>query len=308
MVENIVYLDAPCTWSTNWDEKNRFNYKALNIADSGERIATTTGVSFLNEKFLAAAHHASGKVGIFDLAAEANPLYTFNCPFTMDDIASNKLSKYTYEIIVSGNWAANYAIFSLAFDMLTLKPSAKLIGVCAAPTEAGHVPKTFSHSVFYIENSICICLHTGHDPRIDIDHGKSVIRLPRGFYPTGACWDSAKKHIYIGANHQLPTEKAFTGSCSSIWRFEAANRSLNCLIKIDDCHVDSLALCGEKLWFNNQYRNILMSFDINHPSTLFAIRHDSLGFPHGIDIHDNKHLAVANYKPSSIAIFDLSKL
>ena len=309
-MEDAKELESVLLWNTEWNEPNRFNCDALHIADGGDWMPECTGVTFLNEELIAGAHHASGRIAIFNIHCSTHPILKIDCPFAMDDIASKRISEREYEIVVSGNWEAHYATYRLTLDKMSGQPSMKLMAICRAPVFMNkNVPKTFSHSVLFIEGSICVCLHTGHSPRIDINHGEKIIRVPNGLYPTAACWHEKDRKLFIGTNHQVPDKEGFQGSGCSIWKADLAKEDFELVTELQSSHIDSMVLAGHKLWFNNQYQDAIMTTYIDGRSCpVRRLRHKSIGFPHGIDIYENRLLAVSNYKPSGISIFDISAL
>jgi hypothetical protein len=59
------------------------------------------------------------------------------------------------------------------------------------------------------------------------------------------------------------------------------------------------------LWVNDQYGDRVLGMKLTDPSNFVSLEAPEINFPHGISLSPGGRLAVANYKTSSISIFDL---
>jgi len=154
-----------------WKEPNRKNLSPLHIANRGARNSTVTGVAWIDEYRLVANHRDGMRVALFDVRKGESPLAVADLPNLNDDVAVWSLGDGSWEVVISDCWHGLYTKLRL-----TLEPEP----VFERLTTQWNNRKTFSHGVNYdSQGQLWLALMTGMDPRIEIDGGGGVWRLPR---------------------------------------------------------------------------------------------------------------------------------
>ena len=282
-----------------WSEPNNFEYKDLHVGDRGSRLATITGVTWLTRSILVAAHHCSGKIGIFNLNNDKVPIKTININTRTDDVTCRWVDSQNFLISCSATWSGEQVLIkgSLIDNSLNL----------GNPQLIKNLDHSFSHGTFFIGTEPGICFSTGEFPRIQI--GDKIITLPLGNLPTTAFYEDKSSLLYICANkYPASQENIQVPSEATIWRFNMSNNILDYICSIDQCHVDKCQIFYGCLWINNQYRDNVTAVNLANPENQLVIKHDSIDFPHGLEINNNGILAVSNYKSECISIFDLKSM
>lgn len=280
-----------------WKEENLHNCRELHIGGSGERIATVTGVTWLTNSILIAAHHCSGKIGFFDITTN-KCLSTIEINTRTDDVCVKK-SKNKFLISCSATWSGEQVLIEGLITDTGIKTSKpKLI-------EASD--KSFSHGVFFVGNIPSIAFHTGEFPRIQIN--QDILTLPEGFLPTTGYWDQEHNALYACANKFLPSTLANEiVTEASIWLYSMEMMAPRHELTIPKCHIDKCQIRHNYIWFNNQYENSVVGVNLKDYKERVELKNPMINFPHGIEINDNGVMAVANYKSESIFLFDLDSL
>ena len=271
-------------------------------------MATVTSVAWLSRRLIVAAHHAAGKIGIFDIRKtdDAGPLGSFNLDHRADDLALYKINHNQFIIVVSGAWAQRASTFILKISEGKAKIKKHI--------EIPHNDKTFSHGVFLLDDKIGICLVDGDFPRVEIEG--NIIALPWGSKPTSAYYQKSTGELFICCNHYSPArQKTIDRPKSSFWHFTATGCQLKRIGTLENCHTDKIQLYKGRLYYNNQYTNSLDSFKISanqkgHPQikegSRKSIRCPEMDFPHGFEINETGMCAIACYKNSSILLFPVN--
>jgi hypothetical protein len=281
-----------------WEEPNRDQTPPLHIADRGTRYSTLTGVTWLNEFQYLVAHRSGLRMGFFDLRNKSGPIKVFDLPHLTDDIASKPVGPNKWEVTVSGCWEAISSTFY--FD-LNGQPEIH------HKAKREHTERTFSHGVRYDHNGeLCVALHTGVDPRIELS--QKIYRLPQPWGARCVCFDRQNNAYLSVAVCANPNLNKYNRTSTSIWLLEESSPSWKMIFSIDDVHSDACEVYKNRIWLADQKNDkvIGLCLEKKHKPIILATR--LFDFPHGLSISCTGMMAVTNYGNSSVVLFDLNEV
>jgi hypothetical protein len=281
-----------------WEEPNRAQTPNLHLANRGTRFSTLTGVTWLNDFNYLVAHRSGLRIGLFDLREKSGPLKVFEIPHLADDIASKPIEANRWEVAVSGCWDAISSTFD--FD---LNATAKLL----TKSRRAHSERTFSHGVRYDHNgNLCVALHTGMDPRIELS--ERIYRLPEPWGARCVCFDR-QNNSYLGiAVCANPSLNKYDRTATSVWLLEDFSTNWKMIFSIDGVHSDACEVYKNRLWLPDQRNDKVIGLCLENKKKPIILASEFLDFPHGLSISRTGMMAVTNYGNSSIVLFDLNEI
>ncbi len=285
-----------------WEEPNRAGTKPLHIAGSGTRYSTITGVAWLDDRYVIAAHRSGLRVGVFDTHHISIPVWTGSLDHLVDDIAAKRTSPTTFELAVSGCWENIHSRYELhmndgddvSFQMTHVHTEAN-------PT------RDFAHGVAYDRNGeLWSALHTGQDPRVIT--GDKTYRIPAPWGVRDCCDDPVRQRALAIAVSANPKAEAYDGVATTIWAQRYGSGRWECIGRYDNIHADCLDVTATHIWIPDQLNDRLIGIDAATSEIQRIYRGSCFDFPHGLHVSSDNKLAVSNYGSSSIAIIDLDRL
>lgn len=278
-----------------WDEPNRENAPPLHIANRGTRYPTLTGVAWLSEFEYVVAHRCGLRLAVFDIRLGKEVVCIALTPHRADDVAAKKVGLNKWEIAISGCYEAVYTTYSLELG------SIKRFRLCQTIWSKSF---TFSHGVRYDPfGNLCISLHTGEDPRIEI--AEKVWHLPSPWGVRNVCFDSINQDYYAVAVSQNPQLEQYGDIATSIWILDKNKDFWSQKWVLRDVHSDDCDIFDERIWLSDQKGDRMVGICLADKRQPASITGDCFDFPHGIAISKSGMLAVTNYGNSSVVIFDL---
>lgn len=281
-----------------WEQPNRALTPVLHIADRGARYSTLTGVSWLNEFQYLVAHRSGLSLGFFDLREKSGPLKVFALPHLTDDIACKPVGYQTWEVTVSGCWEAISSTFEFALiDGPELHQKSK----------RAHSERTFSHGVRYDQKGeLCLALHTGVDPRIELS--QKVFRLPHPWGARCVCFDPQNQAYFAVAVCANPKPEKYDHTSTSVWSLEAGATEWKMIYTIDNAHSDACEIYRNRIWLPDQKNDRVLGICLENTHKPIALKAKCFDFPHGLSISSQGTMAVTNYGNSSVVLVDVNEL
>ena len=285
-----------------WEEPNRADTKPLHIAASGTRYPTITGVSWLHDRYVIAAHRSGLRIGVFDTHDFAAPVWTGSLDHMVDDIAAKRTSPTTFELAVSGCWENIHSRYELrlhagddvSFEMTHLQTQEN-------PT------RDFAHGVAYDRNGeLWSALHTDQDPRVIT--GKKTYRMPAPWGVRDCCDDPVRQRTLAIAVSANPKAEAYDGVATTIWAQSYGSSRWDCIGRYDNIHADCLDVTASHIWIPDQLNDRMIAIDATTSEIERIYRGSCFAFPHGLHVSSDNKLAISNYGSSSVAVLDLNRL
>lgn len=281
-----------------WTEPNRAKTNPLHIADRGARFSTLTGVTWLDDKRYLVAHRSGLRAALFDTAKNNKPIQIFELPHLVDDIASWKINKNTWEVTVSGCWDSIKSTFNLNLEEV---PTLKIKSTTA------HKDRTFSHGVRYDKSgNLCIALHTGVDPRIII--GKYLGRLPKPWGARCVCYFDQTETYFAVAVSTNPKMEKYEQTITSVWSLDKPYSDWKMKFNINGTHSDACEVYKNRIWLPDQKLDRVIGVCIQNKFKPIVLRGKFFDFPHGLSISPKGTLAVTNYGNSSVVLLNLNEV
>ena len=281
-----------------WLEPNLEQAPPLHITDRGVRYPTVTGVAWLSEYLYVAAHRCGLKLALFDSRDSARPVCAIPTPHRVDDVAAIYRGDSVWEISVSGCWDAVASRF-----VLNTASAPQFILQDSIP----HRDRTFSHGVSYdFAGNLCVALHTGSDPRVEI--GTAVSRLPRPWGPRRVCFDEESKRYYAVAVSANPKRESYKNASTSIWSLDDGAKIWRMQFLVEGVHSDACQIYRNRIWIPDQRSDRILGLSLVKDLPVIILAGGHFDFPHGLSISKNGNLAVTNYGDSSIVTTNLNTL
>jgi hypothetical protein len=279
-----------------WEEPNREDAPPLHIAKRGARYPTLTGVTWLSEHQYAVAHRCGLRLAVFDLRLGHRPVAMVVTPHRSDDIAAKRIGDQQWEIAVSGCFEAVYTTYDLILgDQIIFRPKKTMWATDAS----------FSHGVKYDPfGNLCISVHTGEDPRIEI--GDKVWRIPQPWGVRNVCYNPADQTYYAVAVSNNPQLTEYEDTATSIWYYNQTSEEWKFKLTIKSTHSDDCDIYQDRIWLSDQKNDRIIGLALKDESQPVVLSGVSFDFPHGLAISSTGQLAVTNYGTSSVVIFDLT--
>lgn len=278
-----------------WTEPNRENAPPLHIANRGARYPTLTGVSWLSEYEYVVAHRCGLRLALFDLRVGDKPICMVSTPHRADDVSAKNLEENKWEVTISGCYDAVYTTYDLELG------EAKKFRLNRTIWAKDF---SFSHGVKYDAfGNLCISIHTGEDPRIEI--ADRVWRIPRPWGVRNICFNPADQTYYAIAVSHNPQLTGYDDTATSIWFLSSLADEWQFKFALKDTHSDDCDIFQNRLWMSDQRNDRIIGVCLKGNSQPVVIAGDGLDFPHGLAVSRNGQLAVTNYGSSSVIIFDL---
>jgi hypothetical protein len=282
-----------------WEEPNRANTPPLHIASRGERFSTVTGIHWIDDFRFIVNHRNGLRIALFDTRSGKEPVATVPIPHLTDHIAAKQLSTATWEVAVSGCWDAIYSSYQLVI-------SDSEVNFQLTSTKKHH-DKTFCHGISYDANgNLCLALHTGENPRIEI--ANKIWKLPAPWGARDVCEDVSDGTYYAVAVSKNPSLAAYGQTSTSIWSKTVNSDHWRRIKTIDDMHSDSCQVYQSRLWLPDQKGDRILGVPLDQNKTPLAIKGSCFDFPHGLAISKKGILAITNYGASNIVLTDISEL
>jgi len=282
-----------------WEEPNRGKAPPLHIASRSGRFSTITGVHWIDEFRFIANHRNGLRIALFDTRTGKEPLAIVPIPHLTDLITAKQLNNTTWEVAVSGCWEAIYSSYLLVISDSKVNfefTSTKL-----------HNDKTFCHGISYdAKGNLCLALHTGENPRIEV--ANKISKLPTPWGARDICDDVSNGTYYAVAVSENPSLKTYAKTSTSIWSKTAHSDHWQCIKTIDDMHTDSCQVYQNRLWLPDQKGDRILGIPLNKHKVPLVVKGDCFNFPHGLAISKKGILAVTNYGASNIVLTDISEL
>ena len=281
-----------------WEEPNREDAPPLHIANRGARYPTLTGVTWLSEHEYAVAHRCGLRLAVFDLRMGHRPVAMVVTPHRSDDIAAKRVGDRHWEIAVSGCFEAVYTTFDLVLEdeKTKFRPNKTIWAK----------ESSFSHGVKYDPfGNLCIAVHTGVDPRIEI--ADKVWRIPRPWGVRNVCFNPADQTYYAVAVSHNPQLTEYEDTATSIWHYNKTTDEWQFKWKLKSTHSDDCEIYQDRIWLTDQKNDRVIGLSLKDESPPVILSGPSFDFPHGLAISSSGQLAVTNYGTSSVMIFDLTE-
>ena len=293
-----------------WQLPNRAGTPSLHIANRGERYSTVTGVAWIDQNWLVAAHRDGMSVALFDTRKGEDPVAIAELPHLVDSVDVKATGKDIWEVAVSGCWHANYTKLRLIFNAI---PKFERLSTQWDNRE------TFCHGVSYdSDGRLWLALHTGRDPRIEIDGGQCW-RLPKPWGCRHVCFDKATGAAYAIAVSDNPKRAAYSPVKLRVYTLSAGSTTWALFSELENVHADAAVIFENILWINDQYADRVLGLSlVNGDAALgvesngdkksrpiYQLKMKGLSFPHGIAVSPEGVMAVSNYGTSSICFINL---
>jgi hypothetical protein len=282
-----------------WIVPNNANTPPLFIADSGTRFSTLTGVKWLNDDLFVVNHRSGLKMAIFNIHNKnPEPINSCNLPHLTDDIDAKKINDNTYEIAVSGCWAAHYTI--LQYNM-----KSNIIRMISTQKK---VNESFVHGVTYSPaGDLWLGIHTGKDPRVVNVTKRQKWKLPPPWGTRKVIFDPANiDNAYAIAVSSNPKLTEYSDATTSVWKlnkrsglFSFTSRFFH-IKDYPDIHSDSACIHGSHLFLLDQRDNSVIKISMDTFEIMEIFKHPSIDFPHGVSINSHGDILVCNYGNSEV--------
>ena len=280
--------------SATWIEPNRLGNPPLHIAQKGQRFATITGVSWLDDSTYIALHRNGQRIGVFDLEGSGTPVFVFEVTHQADDIAAQPSGPEAWKVAVSGCWKLSYSTFNLR----------RTGGGFEMQHDVSHkdASRGFSHGVSFNHlGQVCYAIQAGADPRIVI--GTEIHRLPRPWGPRKVIFDHFRRRYLAVAVSTNASRKAYVGGQTTVWSAPEGEGEWRCLISVGGVHSDSIGVSEDHIWLPDQNGDRLLLLDAKTGKLQSVLASENLDFPHGLEVSADGKVAVTNYGSSSVSVF-----
>lgn len=295
MERRKIHIDEPNRVESNW-----------HFVGERQRLATLTGVRFVEDNRLVATHLVGQKIYLFDFNQQddcnrkLNSIETqYNGKATGTDLLDYDGANRLLTSNFNDGSGSLYEINDLTLQHVKDFPLPDSRGNCHGAR-------------FYDRDTVCLTTNKNELWFVDIETALPISKIQMPFHIKDLCFIDDKLALApFALNSPANSEKPAYASGLLYFSFDLKNSRFSVIDKcfLKPCAFDAISWdeTNERFIITDQYGDRLIVASLASGRIEILGQVDGFSFPHGLDCQKDR-VAVTNYGKSSIDIFPISQL